>query len=134
MSLLKNTAILGASTLALFASACALAVRTEAADPIMIRRTVVKERVLVRRAEAGAIFSSTVLRAAHGYATGQSPGSAAVYGPVPIYTYGYAPDYGYAYRLAPPPLHGIPVCYAEPQLVYNSGGVFVGYGQASRCY
>lgn len=133
MSLLTNTAIVGASALALFASACAVPVATQAADRTVIRETV-KERVVLRPGEAGAIFSSTVLRAAHGYATGQSPGSAAVYGPVPIYTYGYAPDYGYAYRLAPPPLHGIPVCYAEPQLVYNSGGVFVGYGQASRCY
>jgi hypothetical protein len=49
------------------------------------------------------------------------------------YGYAYAPDYGFAYRLVPP----VPVgatCVEQPNLVYNTQGVFVGYGAGYSCY
>jgi hypothetical protein len=81
--------------------------------------------------DGAAIFSGKVMSRSYAYprySPGLLPTSAAV-----AYRYAYAPDYGFAYRLVPPVAAGA-TCVADPELVYNTRGIFDGYGTAVRCY
>ena len=105
-------------------------VTVKAARP---HRHVVTRTVSVTRGERdGAIlYSRKVLSREYAYprySPGLLPTTAAV-----AYGYAYAPDYGYAYRLVPPVPAGA-ACVEQRNLVYNSQGVFVGYGVGYSCY
>jgi hypothetical protein len=81
--------------------------------------------------DGAVVFSHKVMSRSYAYprySPGLLPTSAAV-----AYRYAYAPDYGFAYRLVPPVAAGA-TCVADPELVYNTRGIFDGYGTAVRCY
>jgi hypothetical protein len=97
------------------------------------RRHVVVKAVSVRRAErdGAVLFSGKVMSRDYAYprySPGLLPTSVAV-----AYGYAYAPDYGFAYTLVPPVPAGA-ACVEQPNLVYNTQGVFVGYGVGYSCY
>jgi hypothetical protein len=97
------------------------------------RRHVVVRTVPVRRGErdGAVLFSGKVMSREYAYprySPGLLPTSVAV-----AYGYAYAPDYGFAYRLVPPVPAGA-ACVEQPNLVYNTQGVFVGYGVGYSCY
>ena len=97
-------------------------------------RTHVATRVVAVRGperDGAVLFSRKVVSRDYAYprlSPGLLPTSVAV-----AYDYSYVPDYGFAYRLAPPVPPGA-TCVVAPQLLYNSGGVFIGYGEGLRCY
>jgi hypothetical protein len=98
-----------------------------------VRRHVVVKTVSVHRAErdGAVLFSGKVMSRDYAYprySPGLLPTSVAV-----AYGYAYAPDYGFAYRLVPPVPAGA-TCVEQPNLVYNTQGVFVGYGAGYSCY
>jgi hypothetical protein len=123
----------------LFAVAGTLCAQADEPGPDVIvkwthaRRHVVVKTVSVRRAErdGAVLFSGKVMSREYAYprySPGLLPTSVAV-----AYGYAYAPDYGFAYRLVPPVPAGA-ACVEQPNLVYNSQGVFVGYGVGYSCY
>lgn len=81
--------------------------------------------------DGAVVFSHKVMSGYYAYPR-TSPGALSVPAPVAVFQYGYAPEYGLSYRLAPP-ITPATVCYAEPQMLYNTGGVFIGYSDAIRC-
>jgi hypothetical protein len=94
---------------------------------------VIVKTVSVRRGErdGAVLFSGKVMSRDYAYprySPGLLPTSVAV-----AYGYAYAPDYGFAYRLVPP-VPAAATCLEQPNLVYNSQGVFVGYGIGYSCY
>ena len=98
-----------------------------------VRRHVAAKTVSVHRAErdGAVLFSGKVMSRDYAYprySPGLLPTSVAV-----AYGYAYAPDYGFAYRLVPPVPAGA-TCVEQPNLVYNTQGVFVGYGAGYSCY
>jgi hypothetical protein len=117
------------------------AVSAQADEPgpdVIVKRTharkhVVAKTLVARRGErdGAVLFSGKVMSREYAYprySPGLLPTSVAV-----AYGYAYAPDYGFAYRLVPP----VPVgaaCVEQPNLVYNTQGVFVGYGVGYSCY
>ncbi|MBV9395488.1 MAG: hypothetical protein JOZ84_13870 [Methylobacteriaceae bacterium] len=130
------------STLALAALVAALATPCARADEpgpdVIVKRSHARRHVLVKavsvhRAErdGAVLFSGKVMSRDYAYprySPGLLPTSAAV-----AYGYAYAPDYGFAYRLVPPVPAGA-TCVEQPNLVYNTQGVFVGYGSGYSCY
>jgi hypothetical protein len=97
------------------------------------RRHVAVRTVSVQRGErdGAVLFSGKVMSREYAYprySPGLLPTSVAV-----AYGYAYAPDYGFAYRLVPP-VPGGATCVEQPNLVYNTQGVFVGYGTGYSCY
>jgi hypothetical protein len=98
-----------------------------------VHKHVIVKTVSIRRGErdGAVLFSGKVMSRDYAYprySPGLLPTSVAV-----AYGYAYAPDYGFAYRLAPPVPAGA-ACIEQPNLVYNSQGVFVGYGVGYSCY
>jgi hypothetical protein len=94
---------------------------------------VIVKRVAVNRGErdGAVLFSGKVMSREYAYprySPGLLPTSVAV-----AYGYAYAPEYGFAYRLVPPVPAGA-ACVEQQNLVYNSQGVFVGYGVGYSCY
>jgi hypothetical protein len=97
------------------------------------RRHAVVRTVAVHRGErdGAVLFSGKVMSREYAYprySPGLLPTSVAI-----AYGYAYAPDYGFAYRLVPP-VPGGATCIEQPNLVYNTQGVFVGYGVGYSCY
>jgi hypothetical protein len=97
------------------------------------RKHVAVKTVVTSRGErdGAVLFSGKVMSRDYAYprySPGLLPTSVAV-----AYGYAYAPDYGFAYRLVPPVPAGA-ACVEQPNLVYNSQGVFVGYGVGYSCY
>jgi hypothetical protein len=98
-----------------------------------VHRHVIANTVSVSRGErdGALLYSGKVLSREYAYprySPGLLPTTAAV-----AYGYAYAPDYGYAYRLVPPVPAGA-ACVEQRNLVYNTQGVFVGYGVGYSCY
>src|SRR3954453_1400563 len=98
-----------------------------------VRRHIAIRTVSVQRGErdGAVLLSGKVMSREYAYprySPGLLPTSVAV-----AYGYAYAPDYGFAYRLVPPVPAGA-ACVEQPNLVYNTQGVFVGYGVGYSCY
>ena len=96
----------------------------------LARRVEVRVRCFGER-DGAVLLSGKVMSREYAYprySPGLLPTSVAV-----AYGYAYAPDYGFAYRLVPPVPAGA-TCVEQPNLVYNTQGVFVGYGAGYSCY
>jgi hypothetical protein len=105
---------------------------------VTVKSTHVRKHVIVKTSsesrverDGAVLYSGKVLSREYAYprySPGLLPTTAAI-----AYGYTYAPDYGFAYRLVPPTPPGA-ACVGEPQLVYNTSGVYVGQTTAFRCY
>jgi hypothetical protein len=124
---------------AAFVAAGAVCAQADEAGPRVIvkaaraHKHVIVKRVAVNRGErdGAVLFSGKVMSREYAYprySPGLLPTSVAV-----AYGYAYAPEYGFAYRLVPPVPAGA-ACVEQQNLVYNSQGVFVGYGVGYSCY
>jgi hypothetical protein len=127
---------------AFLAAGAVCAQADEPGPDVIVKRTHVRKEVrsrvrvrtvsVQRRERDGAVlFSGKVMSREYAYprySPGLLPTSVAV-----AYGYAYAPDYGFAYRLVPP-VPGGATCVEQPNLVYNTQGVFVGYGPGYNCY
>jgi hypothetical protein len=123
---------------AFFAAGAASAQADEPGPDVIVKRSHARRHVMVKtvsvhRAErdGAVLFSGKVMSRDYAYprySPGLLPTSVAV-----AYAYAYAPDYGFAYRLVPPVPAGA-TCVEQPNLVYNTHGVFVGYGTGYSCY
>jgi hypothetical protein len=130
MRALVTAAFVAAGAVCACADEPGLQVRVKATHA---RKHVVVKTVVTSRGErdGAVLFSGKVMSRDYAYprySPGLLPTSVAV-----AYGYAYAPDYGFAYRLAPPVPAGA-ACIEQPNLVYNSQGVFVGYGVGYSCY
>jgi hypothetical protein len=124
---------------AVFVASGALCAQADEAGPRVIvkaaraHKHVIVKRIVVNRGErdGAVLFSGKVMSREYAYprySPGLLPTSVAV-----AYGYAYAPEYGFAYRLVPPVPAGA-ACVEQQNLVYNSQGVFVGYGVGYSCY
>jgi hypothetical protein len=133
---MKRSRFLIATAFLLIGALCAQA--DEAGPRVSVKaarahRHVTVKTVSVSRGErdGAVLYSGKVLSREYAYprySPGLLPTTAAV-----AYGYAYAPDYGYAYRLVPPVPAGA-ACVEQRNLVYNTQGVFVGYGVGYSCY
>jgi hypothetical protein len=127
---------------AFLAAGAVCAQADEPGPDVIVKRTHMRKEVgsrvrvrtvwVQRRERDGAVlFSGKVMSREYAYprySPGLLPTSVAV-----AYGYAYAPDYGFAYRLVPPVPAGA-TCVEQPNLVYNTQGVFVGYASGYNCY